>query len=216
MNSLQRLTADTRYCLAGLPASALSFSVTIAGVAAGVGSAVAFVGLPVLAGTAGAARRFADFERGGLAEVIDRPLAVPDYSEAPSWAGWFRRTMHPLTRGQAFLDLLHAIINFPFAIVAFVITVTWWAGAIAGLTFPLYGWILYNLSESQTTLPELLGLGDGLGAYLGFSTLAGVLFALTLIPVVRTATLLRASLAQALLTRPVYGTRPRPMAMAAL
>lgn len=200
----QRLATDTRYALAGFPAATLSFSLVVTGVAAGLGSMVAFVGLPILAATAAAARNFADFERVALPEVLDRPVARPDYPQAPAGADWFRRTMNPLFSAQAGLDLLYAIVAFPFALIAFVVTVVWWAGAIAGLTFPLYGWIIAGIPGMDGGLPALLGLGNGTATLVIFNTALGALFALTLVPVVRTVALFKAGISQALLTRPAY------------
>ncbi|MFI6531144.1 sensor domain-containing protein [Nonomuraea sp. NPDC050547] len=210
MRTLQhRITTDTRYVLIGFPVTVIAFVLVVAGVAAGLGGAVAFVGLPVLAATAVLARKFADAERAALPDVVGRPLARPEYPAAPAGAGWFRRTMTPIANGQAFLDLLHAIVALPFAIVSFVLTAVWWAGAIAGLTFPIYGWALAKLPGLDGGLPALLGLGDGDGVFVAFNTAAGLLFALTLPAVVRIAATLKANLAEALLTRPA----PRPQAV---
>ncbi|NUS08173.1 MAG: sensor domain-containing protein [Nonomuraea sp.] len=212
----QRIAIDTRYTLAGLPLTVAGFSLTVAGISGGLGSAVAFVGLPVLAGTALLARRLADFERLALPGVLGHPVARPRYTAAPADAGWFRRLMNPLASGQAAMDLLHAIVTFPISLAAFVLTAVWWAGAILGLTFPIYGWALADLFGTDGNLPALLGLGDGVGMYVGFNTAAGVLFALTLVPVLRIAALLKAGVAQALLTRPYEPVAPvAPVAAAA-
>ncbi|MEV0621027.1 sensor domain-containing protein [Nonomuraea sp. NPDC050404] len=202
MTSLRhRLRIDTQYTLLGFPIALSHFAVVVAGVSAGVGGAVAFIGLPILAGTAAAARGMADFERVALPDVLDRPVGRPVYRSAPADAGWFRRMMNPLASGQAVMDMMYGIIAFPFSLAAAVVTLVWWAGAIAGLTFPLYGWILAAIPGVNQTLPELLGLGDSALMYVGFNTFAGVLFALTLYPVVRGAALIKASLAQSMLTR---------------
>ncbi|WP_336207340.1 sensor domain-containing protein [Nonomuraea sp. LPB2021202275-12-8] len=205
-----RLATDTRYLLLSFPLAVISFSLIVAGVAAGLGSAVAFVGLPVLAATAAMARNFADVERVALPAVLGTPVARPDYREAPIGAGWFRRVMNPLTTGQAVMDLLYGIIAFPIAVAAFVVTVTWWAGAIAGLLFPLYGWMIADIQDVHGGLPSLLGLGDGPTVIVVFNTVVGLLFALTLVPVLRGAALIKASIAQAMLTRPVYAQRTMP------
>src|SRR5690242_535098 len=114
MTTLQRrLATDTRYTLLGLPLSLASFGVTVVGVSAGLGGAVAFVGLPVLAATAAASRHLADLERVALPGVLGHPVARPPYTSAPEGAGWLRRTMNPLASGQAWMDLLHGIIAFP-------------------------------------------------------------------------------------------------------
>ncbi|TYB63968.1 hypothetical protein FXF51_23250 [Nonomuraea sp. PA05] len=196
-----RLATDTRYTLLGLPAALLHFAVVVAGVSAGLGAAVVFIGLPILAATAAAARNLADFERVALPGVLGRPVARPPYPPAPAWAGWFRRTMNPLANGQAALDLLYGVIAFPISLAASVVAAVWWTGALAGLTFPLYGWIIAALPGVDQTLPELLGLGGDDTTFVVFNTAIGVVFALTLVPVVRGAALVKASLAQAMLTR---------------
>ncbi|GAA0943792.1 sensor domain-containing protein [Nonomuraea longicatena] len=202
MTLLQRTVADTRYVMTGFMTTVVGFVLVVAGVAAGLGSAAVFVGLPILAMTALLARRLADTERGQLPEVLGRPVGRPEYAEAPIWAGWFRRTMTPLGTGQAVLDILHAIISLPFAIVSFVLTTVWWAGTIAGLTFPLYGWILADTVGVNASLPALLGLSDSPTMFVLFNTGLGLAFAATLMPMVRIAALVRATLAQSLLTRP--------------
>ncbi|RSN10642.1 hypothetical protein DMB42_17380 [Nonomuraea sp. WAC 01424] len=202
MTSLRhRVAADTRYVLLGLPTAAASFTLAAAGVSAGLGSAVAFVGLPVLAGTAAMARNFADLERAALPGVLGHPIARPRYAQAPAGAGSFRRMMNPLASGQAAMDLLHAIITFPVSLAAFVLGAVWWAGTVLGLTFPLYGWAIAAIPGVDGGLPALLGLGTGAVPFVVFNTLAGVLFALTLVPVLRIAALLKAGVSQSLLTR---------------
>lgn len=204
----RRLATDTRYTLLGLPMAVAHFVIAVAGVAAGLGSAVAFVGLLILAGAAAMARNLADFERVSLREVLGRPVARPHYRPAPHGAGWLRRVMNPLANGQAWLDLLYGIVAFPISLATAVVTAVWWTGTIAGLTFPLYGWILARVPEIDGGLPALLGLGDGDLMYIGFNTMIGVLFALTLVPVVRGAALIKANLAQAMLTRASYDPEP--------
>ncbi|WP_053174945.1 sensor domain-containing protein [Nonomuraea sp. SBT364] len=207
-NLRRRIAVDTRYVLTGFPLAVIGFCLVVTGIAAGVGSAVAFVGLPVLAATALMARRFADVERAALPEVLGRPIARPEYREAPVWAGWFRRTMNPVINGQAPMDLLHAVLSFPIAIASFVFTVVWWAGTLAGLTFPLYGWVLAGIPGfTEGGLPALLGFGTDAATFVTFNTVVGVLFALTLVPVLRGAALVKATLAQAMLTRPAYAPR---------
>ncbi|MEV6032449.1 sensor domain-containing protein [Nonomuraea sp. NPDC052116] len=211
MRTLQRrLATDTRYTLLGLPLSVASFATTVIGVSAGLGSAVAFVGLPVLAATAAAAKHLADLERVALPDVLGHPVARPAYTPVPEGAGWFRRVMNPLTSGQAMMDLLHGIIALPFALAAFVLSAVWWAGAIAGLTFPIYGWAIARIPGAlENGLPEWLGLAATPTTFVLVTTAVGALFALTLVPVVRMAALLKAGVAQTMLTRAVH---PEPAA----
>ncbi|WP_049567265.1 sensor histidine kinase [Nonomuraea sp. SBT364] len=196
---MRRVLLDTRYTLVGFPTTVIGFAVALAGLAAGVGSAVVWIGVPVLAGTLMAARGFADAERGWLSDVLKRPPVRPRYKPAPAGAGRFRRIVNPLTSGQSWLDLLHAIVNFPPALLAFVLTLVFWALPITGLTYPIYGLITSRI-ENNVELPELLGLGEGYLVNSIFYVALGLLFLLIMPFTVRGAALLRAGLGRALLT----------------
>lgn len=200
MRSLtRRVLLDTRYTLVGFPATALAFVISIAGLAAGLGGMVVWIGVPVLAGTMLAARLFADAERGWLSDVLKRPPVRPRYKAPPPGAGRFRRIINPLTSGQSWLDLLHAIVNFPLALVSFVLTTVFWAVPLAGLTYPIYGLVTSRI-PGNVELPELLGLGDGYLVNLVFYVTLGFLFLLITPFVVRGSSLLRAGLGRVLLT----------------
>ena len=60
---LDRLLRDTAYTLSALPIGILTFSVVVAGLSAGLGLVVVWVGVPILIGTLFAARAFAHLER---------------------------------------------------------------------------------------------------------------------------------------------------------
>ncbi|TMR88712.1 sensor domain-containing protein, partial [Nonomuraea basaltis] len=129
----------------------------------------------------------------------------PRYAPAPAGAGWFRRLMNPLVNGQAWLDLLWGIVSFPFSLAAFVLATVWWAIAIAGLTSPIHGWIVARIPGVELWVPTWLGFPEWLVGsdlfFVIFNTGVGLLFALTLVPVLRIAALLKAGVAQAMLTR---------------
>lgn len=196
---MRQIGIDTRYLLVGLPLTVIGFVLLVAGFAAGVGTVVVWVGLPILAGTLLLARVFADAERRLLPGVFGRDLARPRYPRPPEGAGAFRRLVNPMTNGQAWLDLLHGVLALPFAIVGFVAAVTWWAVTLAGLTYPLYGWILYNIPGNES-LPDLLGLPDTYFTDAAFNFAIGAVAALTLPFALRFVALLKGSLARALLT----------------
>ncbi|TMR08568.1 sensor histidine kinase [Nonomuraea turkmeniaca] len=197
---MRRVLLDTRYTLVGFPTAVICFVLMIAGFSAGVGTAVVWIGVPLLAGTLLVARGFADAERGWLSDVLKRPPVRPRYKPAPPGAGRFRRLVNPMTSGQSWLDLLHGILNFPFAILSFVLTVVFWAIPLAGLTWPVYGYILMRIPGNDTELPELLGLGKGYLVNSVFYLSVGLVFAMLMPIMVRGAALLRAGLGRALLT----------------
>ncbi|KAB8193145.1 sensor histidine kinase [Nonomuraea phyllanthi] len=196
---MRRVLLDTRYTLVGFPTAVIGFVIMLAGFAAGVGTTIVWVGVPLLAATLLAARGFADAERGWLSDVLKRPPVRPRYKPAPPGAGRFRRLVNPMTSGQSWLDLLHGIVNLPFAIVSFVLTVVFWAVPLAGLTYPLYGLITSRI-PGNVELPELLGLGSGYTVNSFYYVSLGLIFMLILPFAVRGSALLRAGLGRALLT----------------
>ncbi|TQS31136.1 sensor histidine kinase [Microbispora sp. KK1-11] len=196
---LSRLGGDTVYILVGFPLAIITFCLTVAGLSAGTGLLVVWLGVPVLALTLLIARGMGDVERLRMRAVLGRDVPRPRYPTSPPGAGVFRKTVTPLAGGQPWLDVLHALLAFPVAIVAFCVTVVWWALALAGLTYPLYGWITSNI-PGNTELPELLGLGQGYVINCVFYGAIGVIAAITLYPVVRSCALIKASLGRALLT----------------
>ncbi|MGW4801113.1 sensor histidine kinase [Nonomuraea sp. NPDC004297] len=196
---MRRVLLDTRYTLVGFPTTLIGFVLMLVGFAAGLGTSVVWVGVPLLAGTLMVARGFADAERGWLSDVLGRPPVRPRYKPVPEGAGRFRRLVNPLTSGQSWLDLLHGILNLPFAIIAFCLTIVFWAIPLAALTWPLYGIITSNIPGNME-LPELLGLGDGYLVNAVFYVALGLVFALIGPFVIRGAALVRAGLGRALLT----------------
>lgn len=194
---VRQLGVDTAYCLLALPVGALAFAVAVAGLAAGAGLLVVWVGVAVLAGTLLAARGFATAERSWLPEVLGRPLPRPAYLAATG--GTLRRLTTPLRDPQCWLDVLHAIVRFPFAVLGFVITVTCWALAAGGLTYGAWDWALPDGPGNQDLL-QLMGFGTGTGARIVLYTLIGLAAALLLPFAVRAGALLQALLGRALLT----------------
>ncbi|GAA3104209.1 sensor histidine kinase [Streptosporangium carneum] len=196
---LRRIGIDSRYLIVGFPVSLVFFVLMVTGFAAGLGTVVVWVGVPILASTLMLARGMADVERRLLPEVLGRPVPRPRYNRAPENAGWFRRMVNPLASVQSWLDLLYGIVSFPISVVTFVVAVVWWAGTILGLTYPIYGWVVAGIPDNQG-LPELLGLGDSAVMEVLFNTGIGLLFALTLPVMTRGAALVQAGLGRAMLT----------------
>ncbi|MGY1631262.1 sensor histidine kinase [Geodermatophilus sp. SYSU D01186] len=194
---LRQLGVDTAYSLVAFPVAIAAFVVVVTGLSVGAGLLVVWVGVAVLAATLVAARGLAAVERAWLPGVLDRPLPSPAYRTAEGRA--VRRLTTPLRDPQCWLDALHAVLRFPFAILSFVVTVTLWAGALGGLTYGLWDWSLPN-DPDDTDLLELLGLESTAGRRILIHTTIGLLFAVVLPFAVRGAALLQAQLGRALLT----------------
>ncbi|HST98263.1 MAG TPA: sensor domain-containing protein, partial [Geodermatophilus sp.] len=168
-----------------------------AGLAAGTGLLVVWVGVAVLAAVLLAARGFAGVERAWLPAVLGTPLPRPAYRRTEGRA--VRRLTTPLRDPQCWLDALHAVLRFPFALLAFVVTVTWWAVTLGGLTYGLWDWALPYGPDNEDLL-QLLGLPTGTGRRILAYTLIGAVFAVLLPFVVRGVALLQATLGRVLLT----------------
>jgi signal transduction histidine kinase len=196
---LRQLAADTGYVLLGFPIAVASFVVLITGLALGVGLGITVIGLPILAGALYAARGFADIERLRMPRVLRQDRVRPYYRSAEEGASVWRRVITPIIDSQSWLDLAHGIIKFPIALFSFIVTITWWAGAIGGCLYWSYAWAIPNGPDDQD-LAELLGLGDSIGARIAMYSAFGIFFLITLPVVVRGCALLEASFGKGLLT----------------
>ncbi|NEK59334.1 sensor histidine kinase [Geodermatophilus sabuli] len=197
---LPQLGVDTSYSLVSFPLAILAFVLVVTGLAVGTGLLVVWIGVAVLAGTLVAARGLATVERAWLPGVLGHPLPAPAYTTGTG--GRVRRLLTPLRDPQCWLDVLHAVLRFPFAILSFVVTVTFWAGALGGLTYALWDWSLPDASASPDNqdLLELLGFESTAGRRILLYTVLGVVFAVLLPFAVRGAAVLQAQVGRALLT----------------
>jgi signal transduction histidine kinase len=195
---LRQLGLDTQYILLGFPLGLVAVVLTMVGFFLGLGLTVVWVGLPIMTATVLMARGFATLERGRIAAVLGRRMPHPFYKRA-TVPGFWRRILTPLADAQSWLDLLHGMFRFIPSTFGFAFAVTWWLGAVGGLTFVLWDWSIPR-GPDNTDLPELIGLGDAWSTRVIFYMAAGAFFALTLYPVVRGAALLEAMFARGLLS----------------
>ncbi|MFG1916288.1 sensor histidine kinase [Micromonospora sp. NPDC048898] len=196
----RQLFVDSGYVLLGLPLAVASFVVLVAGFTVGIGLVVTVIGLPILSGTLYAARGLADIERLRLPAVLRQPRIRPHYRLPEPGANAWRRIFVPMRDAQSWLDLAHGILRLIAAAGTFLVTVIWWAAAIAGSLYWVYDWALPRPTGEDQDLAQLLGLGDSTTARIGLNTALGVFFLITLPIVVRGCALLQASFAKAMLT----------------
>ena len=196
----QQLGLDTGYVLVSFPVAIAAFVVAVTGIGLGIGLLIVWVGVAVLAATLLAARAFATLERAWLPNVLRRPLPRPAYLQPEG--SRIRRLLTPLRDPQTWLDALHAVVRFPVAIFSFAVTVTFWSGALGGLTYAAWDWALPDASTNPNNedLLELLGFDSTAGRRILLYTLIGVVFAVLLPFVVRGVALLQASIGRAMLT----------------
>lgn len=196
----RQLGIDTGYVLASFPVAIAAFVVVVTGLALGAGLLVVWIGVAVLAAALLAARGFAMLERSWLPAVLRRP--VPESAYRRPEGSRVRRLLTPLRDPQTWLDALHAIVRFPFAIFSFVLTVTFWSVALAGITYGAWDWALPDASRSADNqdLLELVGLESTAGRRIALYTVLGIFFALLLPVAVRAVALLQAQVGRGLLT----------------
>jgi hypothetical protein len=192
---LRRLGEDTAYVASGFVLGVVGLAVVVVGLSVGLGLVVVWVGLAVLAGTVLLARGLAHVERHRLArrgrDVRPTPYVVP-----PAGAGPLRRLLTPLRDPQSWLDALWSLVSFGTGTTAFAVVTAWWSVALGGVT---YWWWQRWLPDQDTTLVEILGLGEGRRdeslLQLGF----GVVALMTLPLVTRGCAALHAGVADTLL-----------------
>lgn len=202
--AFKQVGIDTAYLLSSFPIAFPAFVIAVTGFSLGIGTAVIWVGVPILAATLLAMRGLAAAGRVQLPAVLGTEVARPNYKRAPAGATPLRRFLTVVTDGQSWLNLLWAVINFPIAIAGFVLAVAWWAGAVAAIAYPLYGWIIERAVGEEggngiEYATRWLGWGDSYGAVAGLTFLGGLVLALLLPLVLRGAALVQAFIGQALL-----------------
>lgn len=194
--SLHSLWQDSAYLLLGFPLALVAFVVMAALLALGGGLLITFVGVFVLTAAVFAARAFAIVQRGMLQRFLAVPSPRPMYRQAKGTA--MRRAFSALGDPQSWLDILHAVVSFPVAVITWLVTVTWWTLTIGALSYPVWSTILRaEVRGGVHDLTDELGLSlwQGAAMYLAL----GLVAALLLPPLLRLMALLQGGLAQVLL-----------------
>jgi signal transduction histidine kinase len=195
---LRRVGADSGYVLLGLPLAIVSFALLVPLLAVTTGTLVIVLGLPVLALALLIARGFADLERVRLQAVLGRPVPRPQYRRADPAAGLFTQMLTPIMQGQPWLDLLHGIFVLIPAIISFVFGFAWWAMALGGLTWPIWGRYI-PVGDGDAVVSGLMGKDTPGNRTILYLTV-GIIATLTLPFVLRAVAALHASFSSALLT----------------
>ena len=200
--TFKQVGIDTAYLLSSFPIALPAFVIAVTGFAAGIGTAVVWIGIPILAATLLAMRGLAAAGRVQLPAVLGQQIATPRYKRAPADASAPRRFLTAVADGQSWLNLLWAVVNFPIAIIGFVLALTWWAATVAALLYPLYGWVIRRAVGEGDGLEHAtrwLGWGDSYGAISILTVLGGLVLVLLLPLVLRGAALVQAFIGRGLL-----------------
>lgn len=195
----RRLPSDCLYLSVGFAAGIITFVVMVTGLALGVGLAITFAGLPILAATLHLAGVAAAIERVCIATVLD--VQIPDavYGTPPPASGRIAQLWTVVSDPQRWSEVAHGLVRFPVATFTWALAVTWWALALAGLAYPVFVWALPQ-GPHATGLAELLGL-QGSAWDIGLNFAIGVFAALSLPWAMRGLAVTQASVGRALLVR---------------
>ncbi len=103
-------------------------------------------------------------------------------------------------------NLGHALVRFPISVAGFSIAVTWWSGALGGLSYGLWEWSLPDdvrgrglITADDRGLLDVLGVENTDGNRIVVYTIIGALFAVTLPAMMRLCALVEAWVAQGML-----------------
>lgn len=199
---VRRVLLDSGYAFSafflGIPALVL---VTV-GLAAGLGLLILLAGFFVLMVTAYVARGFAHAERVRLRSMKGFTDASPAYLRPREGAGPLRRALTPLGDPQSWRDLVWCLTGWITGTFAFAVTVAWWAAAAGGLSY-WYWQRFIDFGPDNTTLAELLDLGEGRTPEIWLNLSIGIFALITLPLATRLVAALHAGLARLLLTSPV-------------
>jgi signal transduction histidine kinase len=195
---LRRIGSRSAYVLTEFPIAIARFVVLLPMFLLGIGTFVTVLGVPILAGTMGLSRIFADVDRGRLSRLQGWPAQRPHYRTNADKSG-LSRLLAMLGQAQRWADWGHGVLAFVPAVVAFVLTFTWWAAGVGGtLSFAWY-WAIPD-SDNDQGLAELIGFGTGKTANALLSTLIGLFFLATLPAIVRMCSGMLSGLARFMLT----------------
>jgi signal transduction histidine kinase len=198
----RRTLVESLYLLTAPPIAAAGLLLTLGGLCAGTAGLLLPGGSPVVAGVLAPARWFAGLERWRITMVR---------SPAAGAEGAGRR---PRPKGEAaasdpglWLDVAHAVVVFPVALVTSAVTAVWWFAGLGAATtalrnqYPSAGSLrpmtLYA-GSAQSHIALSLGLTSPAGRA-AFGTVAGLLLLFTLPLVTRACLAVQTGLGQALL-----------------
>ncbi|MGV9553897.1 sensor domain-containing protein, partial [Streptomyces ardesiacus] len=128
------------YVLLGLPIGILLFTFAVTMVSLGAGLLVTFLGVPVLAAALAGCRGFGAMERVRARALLGLRMSDPEplRMKKQGAMGWMGAV---LKSGASWRSLLYAIVQFPWSVFSFAVSVTFWVTGWAMLTYPLWFWV---------------------------------------------------------------------------
>ena len=193
---LRDLADRSRYLLTSLPLALCSFTVLVTGLSLAVPLLVLVVGLPIAAATLDGAGWFAAQERRRLA-AIGHPVGEPVYRHGRG--DGLGRYTDRLRDPARWAEAVHGLVQLPLAVATWSLAVIWWSGAVVGLTSWIWSPLLPDGSQAHVGITGLDAFLPGVPRTV-LDLVVGVVFAATLVPVLRACTAMHAALGSALLS----------------
>ncbi|MGY5100228.1 sensor histidine kinase [Streptomyces sp. 900105245] len=128
------------HVLLSLPVSIVLFTWAVAMVPLGAGLLVTFLGIPVLAVALAGCRGFGVLERARARALLGVDVADPEplRTAKPGALAWMGAV---LKSGSSWRHLLYAVVQFPWAVFAFSVAVSFWTVGWSLLSYPLWFWV---------------------------------------------------------------------------
>ncbi|MET9362983.1 sensor domain-containing protein [Streptomyces sp. NPDC006632] len=127
------------YLLLSMPISVVLFCWAVVMVSMSAGLLVTFVGIPLMAVSLLGCRAFGVMERARaralLGVEIAEPRSVRSRGGVMAWVGGI------LKSGVSWRHLLYSVVHFPWALFAFITSVTTWTVGWTLLSYPLWQWV---------------------------------------------------------------------------
>ncbi|WP_407345533.1 sensor histidine kinase [Pengzhenrongella phosphoraccumulans] len=192
---LARLLRDSAYVLTALPWAVVTFTALVTGLSLAVSLLIVVIGIPVAVTTLWVAGDFAHRERRRL-EVRGTPLTHARPPVPMATEPGLRGMIAQLADRDRWAETVHGITVLPLAVATWTVAVTWWTGTIVGLTYWAWAPLLPASANTGSTV-DLLNLPISEST---FNLVVGLVFAVTLVPVVHGCANLHAAWARTLLS----------------
>lgn len=194
----QRALTDAAYTLSAFPIALAAFVLTVVLLSSGLGLSIVVAGVFVLAAAVRSARWFAELERRRLRSLLSRTSPTPRYRSAGDQDRLWSRATTPLLDPQSWRDVAWALFGVLSATAAAVVTITWSAAALDGLTYWFWQFFVSERSNA-VSLASAIGLAQGRLEESVVNFMLGAVALISLPFVIRGAAAAHATAASALL-----------------
>ncbi|MER7793091.1 sensor domain-containing protein [Streptomyces sp. NPDC097640] len=146
-----RVWREFLYLMLSLPVAVVTFCYAITMLALGVGLLITFLGIPVLGVALAGCRAIGAMERARARSLLRLEVADPEpvraITRGSRKAGPFAWVSALIRSGTSWRHVIYSLIHFPWAIFAFVLSLTLWVTAWAFAVYPLWWWVFPTYTD---------------------------------------------------------------------